>query len=741
MRVKRLLTVMTILVMFISVVRQNIVIAEDAVAMKSLQSESTQVVRAAQSDRLALDFNPRTAEIVVTDLSSGASWYSNPVDRDADQLAKGVKKMDLNAQLLLDYIDPLNKPFQLNNYTGSIQEKAFTWKQIESGIEVVFGFPKAGFSIPVQYSIRDDAFTASIVTERIEQRDKYSLVNIGLLPFFGAGGIEDEGYLFVPDGSGALIRFNNNKSIYRSFNERVYGGDQAIAVSENNRMTENIQLPVFGLKRGDHAMLAVIDQGAYQAGISAEVSRKSNQYNSVYSYLNMTEFESNAVMAGSLNEKTVVRAAKSMAGGIPFKLNYYFLSGDHADYSGMAERYRKYLVEDQGVKPSAALKASSGQIPLMLDFLGGVKKRETFLGIPYQTVKVLTSLSDLEAAADKLIAAGIGNLSIYYEGWAEGGMRGKVPVSLNAESKLGGDKKFRELARKLEERGVAFYPVMDPVNFYENGHGFYKFSDAAKSISRAPTLRSEFLLSNGTKNEKIPSWYLLKPESVLEALDRFTEAAEDKHWKRVALQGISSMVYSDFRRSSLSKNETGQIWEKSLQTTAKRIPALSFDSANAYTFATAESLTGVPLFASNFDLSDETIPFYSMAVSGLIPAYSEPINLMGSTGTYLLKLIETGTFPSYRFIARDSSLLLATAYDSLYSGDFELWLEDVKQQYGQLNEALSQIMGHPMIEHEKLADGVYRSSFANGKSAVVNYSEDSITVGGERIDAGGYRIY
>ncbi|BBH24204.1 hypothetical protein Back11_55490 [Paenibacillus baekrokdamisoli] len=711
---------------------------ESAVLTVSQGSQVGGTARVAQSGGLQLDFNPETAEVTVTDISTSTKWSSNPVDRANDKVAKGIKKMDLNAQLLVDYVDPLNKPFQLNNYIGSIKEKAFTWKQIQDGIEITFDFPKAGFSIPVQYALKKDAFTATIVSDRIQQRDKYRLVAINLLPFFGAGSTKDDGYLFVPDGSGALIQFNSSNSVYKSYNERVYGGDQAIDVSEQSRVKEDIRLPVFGLKRNDHAFLAVINQGAYQAGISAEGSGKSNQYNAVSSTFTMTEFETNTLMAGSLNEKQVVRGSQSIAGKQSFEVRYYFLNGQQADYSGMAVRYRDYLINDQGVKPVTAKQQAT--IPLMIDFLGGVQKRTTFLGIPYRSVEVLTSFKDLTAITQQLFESGMNNLAIRYEGWASGGMNGKVLTSLDADSKLGGNKAFRRLIQEMDRRGVAFYPVVDPVKFYKGGNGFYKFFDVTKSISRAPAVKNQYLLSNGTKDKTLSPWYLLKPESVNEALDRFSAAAKDKGLKHAALESIGSLVYSDFRRSMLSKDGTGQLWESGLDTAVSRIGGLSFDHPNAYTFIRAESLTDVPLASSGFDVEEESVPFYSIALSGLIPAFGEPINLVSDSKPYMLKLIETGTYPAYRFIARSGSLLAGSQFDSLYSGDFQAWFSDVKKQYNEINKALLPIAGQPIMHHEKLGEGVYRTTFANGKAVLVNYTNEPIKKDQQVIPPGGYVI-
>ncbi|WP_223067890.1 DUF5696 domain-containing protein [Paenibacillus caui] len=722
-----------------SAVRNTAAPAPSAVRSTAAAAVSAQgMERVAASRNLALDFNSQTGEIAVTDLRSGEVWTSNPQDLKEDKIAKGTKKMDLRSQLLLEYVDLQSKPFLLNNYTGSIKNKKFEWSKIDGGIEITFTFPKADMTIPVQYTISDDSFSAKILTDRITQGAKYKLVNISLLPFFGAGNLKDDGYLFVPDGSGALIRFNNNKQINKGYNDRVYGADQALTVTQQTAVKEDIKLPVFGIKKNDHAFLAVIHQGAYQAGITADVSRKNNQYNTVYSYLNGMESESNLILEGTANEKQVVRSSEPLFGTIPYEVKYFFLSGDQASYAGMAVRYREYLTEEQGAGAEALGKQD--QIPLLMTFLGGIKKRETLFGIPYSTVKALTSYKDLRKAAGVLKEKGLNNLLIKYEGWQAGGLRGKVTTSVKAESNLGGQKQFRKLANELKDEGVAFYPAVDPVHYYKGGNGFHKFWDVAKGISRGPALQYAFRLSDGTKNPKISPWYLLKPESVARALEKFAGSANRYGLSGVAYQGMGSTMYSDFRKRSLSKNQVGSLWQDGLKKASEGNFSMMFEHAAAYTFPFADRLTDVPLYASDFDVEDETVPFYSIVVSGLIPAFSEPVNLSSDPDHYMLKLIETGTYPSYRFIARDGDVLKGTVLDSLYSGNFDSWLDDVTKQYNTLNDAMREIMGRAIIGHEQLGPGVYRTTFEGGKSAIVNYTDEAVTVGAERVEADSYLV-
>lgn len=708
---------------------------------QAIAAQSGGAVRAADTGRLTLDYNPASAEIIVTDKASGAVWSSNPAGRDSDKLAKGAKKMDLSAQLLLDYVDDQNKPFQLNSYTGSVKEAQPVWTKVQDGIEVTYEFPKAGFTVPVRYTLSGGALSAAIVTEGIKQANKFKLVNISLLPFFGAASSANKGYLFVPDGSGALINFNNGKSSYKSYNERVYGGDQSLDLPIKTDQKETVRLPVFGMKKDDAAFIAVIHKGAYQAGIAAEVSGKNNSYNSIYSYLNLIEFETNLLLEGTLNEKQVTRSSQSMTGGVNYEVRYYFLNGEDADYAGMAGKYRSYLQDELGVKPAAADTGAGGKkLPLLVDFVGGVKKKDTFLGVPYNTVEVLTSFKDAGKAADRLLDDGIANLSVRFEGWTKGGAKDEIPVSLKAEGKLGGNKGFKSLVKELESKGVAFYPSVDPVKLYEGGNGFSKFWDAAKGISRAPALKYDYRLSDQTKNKDLKRWYLLKPDSVNEAIGRFTAAAAKGGLKHASLQTVGSIIYSDFRKDSQPKNVTGMAWESGLAEGHSNLGGLMFEQPNAYTFPYAQSLSDVPLFSSGFDTEDEAVPFYSIALSGLLPTYSEPINLSSMPQRYLLKLIETGTYPAYKLIARDSELLINTEFDSLYSADFNQLYEDITEQYDRLNEALGDVAGMSITNHEKLQEGVYRTTFENGKTAVVNYNDEMAAVGAESIPALGYLI-
>ena len=122
------------------------------------------------------------------------------------------------------------------------------------------------FRIPLEYKLLKDRLVVSVNPSEITYNDNgYYLVDVDVLPYFGAAGTEDNGYIFVPDGSGALIDLNNQKTNVTAYTANVFGDDLTKNFM-NDKLSEadaslSVKLPVFGLKKDDSAFLAVITDG------------------------------------------------------------------------------------------------------------------------------------------------------------------------------------------------------------------------------------------------------------------------------------------------------------------------------------------------------------------------------------------------------------------------------------------------------------------------------------------------
>ena len=102
-------------------------------------------------------------------------------------------------------------------------------------------------------------------------------------------------------------------------------------------------------------------------------------------------------MSGSNNEESVIMLSPQHNQFPYYEVAYFFLQ-ENAGYNEMASRYRRYLIEEKGMRQEASVEQES----MNLTFLGGVEVNKTFLGVPYRAVKALTTFEELRDTALEL---------------------------------------------------------------------------------------------------------------------------------------------------------------------------------------------------------------------------------------------------------------------------------------------------------------------------------------------------
>ena len=103
------------------------------------------------------------------------------------------------------------------------------------------------FNTTVFYSLEGDDLVVEIPFDEISYKTIYPITELTVLPYFGAGSTTDKGSLFVPEGGGALINFNNGKTRQNIYYSDVYGWDYAS--DRKATITETrAAIPVFGIK-------------------------------------------------------------------------------------------------------------------------------------------------------------------------------------------------------------------------------------------------------------------------------------------------------------------------------------------------------------------------------------------------------------------------------------------------------------------------------------------------------------
>ena len=688
-----------------------------------------EVILVAENDRLELHYDTVESQIILKDKLTQEEWRSTPDDIAQDKRATGVNKINRQSDLIVQYHNTSYATDQVNSYTGAIKKGDFTWELIENGVAIRYYFPKQGFVIPVQYVLEEDCLAASIISEGIEEgvwedpdtdpEKKQSVMNVALLPFMGAAGSDDEGYLIIPDGSGALIHFNNGRTGAAIYQQDVYGRADALTIRKAATTTYDVNMPLFGIVRNGRALMAVVENGDYQAQLNAMVNGQLTGYSNAYFAAQYIHMEANTIMPGSEHSTDVMLPTNTFRDMGNCTVRYYPLAAENATYADVAAAYRAQL----GLKESIADAATQ-----QLEMVASIPSIDTFLGVPYESVRVLTSYEQAAQTLRDFAAEGLNDLTLRYTGWSKQSVRGKMVTGLDLDNRLGGKKAFDGLRQEVKETGAEMVLAVDLIDIYEDGNGYWSLFAATDSVNSTAKQVPEFLQSTGYQDPEGKPWYLLSPDKVPEAARKLAENLSVQV-DGVSLSMLGNTVYSSFGKTGISRTSAGMYWQQALETLSGKIQTLSAKTASAYAFPYIEQVDATPCASSRFEVTDMEIPFYQLVTHGAMVLYTEPANEDGNVRKALLRAIEYGMYPSWRVIAGDTALLSGTDYASWHAASLDAWREEIKNTAAWM-APLGVYAGMQMTGHEQVTATLSVTTYANGDMVLVNYgSEDAEHLG------------
>ncbi len=597
------------------------------------------------------------------------------------------------------------------------------------------------FSIPLEYVLDGPNLLVRIPAKDIKYPievedligDKYTfpLLSIRLLEYFGAAGKDHEGYMLVPDGSGALIYLNNDRLSASGYNELVYGVDNACnTIKEVRRFPEPIRLPVFGLKQDDQAIFAIIEEGASLARIKADISGRINDYNRVFA-----EFSPIASASVSLS---VESDNVSFSGSVPtyqarmyegdFVVRYSFLSGDNANYMGMANYYRDYLISKYKLEPMVY----QDNIPFYLELVGAIDKREPILGIARDVIHPLTSFQQAKTILQDLSGQGIDNIKLKYSGWLSGGLNHDYPIKASVEKVLGKVDELQSLSDYMDAYGYELYPSVGFLNVYRNTifNSFNARTDASRLLNRLVARGYRYRLDVFEMSGSHTS-YVLSPRTLDRVVDGFLDNYQKLNLANISLFDMAAEVNSDFIddvKKMVDREQAVSIIEQQFRKMQDMGLKIMVDNGNSYAIPYADSIINMPTSGSSYHIVDEEIPFYQIVIHGLISYAGKPINLSASIQDDLLRMLEIGGYPYFIGSFEDSSEVKNTRYAYLYALHYDDWMESAAEIYQTANQVLRDVQAEQIVDHKRLMNNVYQTTYESGKSIIVNYNWEPVQV-------------
>ena len=703
----------------------------------------------AENEYLKLYTDTATANVAVYDKRDGSISYTNPVNADEDTVAKSANKNYLKSQFLLMYYNTSVSSASMDSYSKSVQTKNYTWEAIDGGIRYIYTVGEPAeikkedgtyFVVPLEYRLDEDSLVVNIPTSGIEEHGSGFIYRIQLLRYMAASTYTDTGYIVVPNGSGSLINFNNGKTSAAQYSQYIYGIDPLAANYTTLEETDDARLPIYALCYEDRSVLAIVEQGATTATISANVSGTYNDYNFVYPTF-ITRNTDNLVMFGNANTDTYVMEENLY--DINYQVRYCFLGSDYTGYSGVANYYREKLIADGSLK----VNASTGDIPFYYDIISGVKETGHFLGVQYLHVFSMTDFDEAEEIAKELSSSGITNQVMNLQGWFNGGYYHNTAKKINVISKLGGKSGLEDLNETLSSLGGELYA---DVCFQKVTFADKHFNSNAESsryygggyVAAFGLLDPTQLRNTSNLGYSENRYNLLSPKFLPRYVEKFASKITNYDIDGISLRDLGNTLQSDKKRTNVTDREQAlNIVKGQLDVLEGTNKNLMFDSANEYAFAYASDIINVPVDSNEFFICDESIPLYQMIIHGCIDYSSKLLNYTNSydSQTDLLKLIETGTSPHYQFTWSEASDMKDTGLNRFYATTFATLKEEAAEYYTYVNEALSEVSGAQMINH-RIEGDVRAVTYSNGITIYVNYGTSAASIDGITVDGLSYRL-
>lgn len=599
----------------------------------------------------------------------------------------------------------------------------------------------AGFLIPVEYTLTEKGFSATILTDKItSDSDNYKLTNVELLPWFGSCGSTDSGWLMVPDGSGAIIELAQKGGA--TYSQGLWGSDLAVESSVKATVMQNAGLPVFALHNGNEAFFAEVTGAAPAATINAETCGNEITQSHIYADFNIRAFDLSDI--GAIRKQAVfnIYASDYMA---EFPQVSYTLFGEAGTtYSDMANTYREQLVQ-RGVLE--ALPEENDKTVLYLDFTGYETTDESFLGISVEGQTVLSTIGEIETALKELEARGVSGYQIRLKAYANGGIYSRVSNGFQIDKNVGTIKELQALAQSLTEQGGTLYLENNISTVFTAGNSFKKMTHAVRGLKKTIVKAIDYDLIARTRAEAENKFYLTSPAYYDSLTENFIETLE-KESGDLSLYGYSwsdfgSKLYSDFHVAmAYDRTQAVHAATEAVRRAKDSFDRIITDGSNSYVLSETTAVLNIPLRSSFLSCESYSIPFYQMVIHGYVDYAGAPMNTGGDMEGNYLASVESGANLYYSFYTSDEEPLKETQAGTLiYPTYIAASYDKVEEQYKEFDELFAGLRNRIIVAHERAAEQVFVTTYEDGTQIAVNYGKTEETVNGRTVPARGFVMW
>jgi len=596
-----------------------------------------------------------------------------------------------------------------------------TYQLIDNGFSANLFFGESGISLTLKVYLNGEFLTVEIPNESITEGDVYKLRNLKVFPFLGAVYANSiPGYIMVPDGSGALIRYQDIDVHSDIYEFRYYGQDNSIQSALESE--PRLAFPVFGMVHGinQHGFISIIESGAEHGSLVVSPAKRNLKY--YYSY---NEFTYRSIYQTPLSESNATNQTGRLViekeiNSCDLIMHYQFLSGMEANYVGMANAYKDYLINQKSIYSRINV---SDPVEIFIDIIGS----ETKEGFIFDEYLTMTSINQLEQIITDLLANDVQPL-VVYKGYGSKGLTSMGMVTEGISSKLGSKQDIEALLEYIEANQVRLFFQIDPITVYQDAR-FSLYRDATRRINQ------NLLVSEGFTKTK----YFIAPTSVENALISSLDNLSKEQIENFALDSIGYLLNSHYPNSenSYDRSEVSAVYQELLASTNQDF--LIYQT-NDYLLEYTTDYILTPMSSSRYRIYSDTVPFVPYVLQGLMNKYSPYQNFNSSSRIELLKMVDFGVAPAYLLTWSSAYQLQNSELQQIYSSSYITWQERIISDYNYVHEGLDVIKAQTVVSRTYLDTGIYEITYDNGIKIIINYTNSAYDYLGDNISAISYKV-
>ena len=653
-----------------------------------------------------------------------------------------------NSILTVEYLAEGNNPKRISSssHTG-VSMDLLTFDD-ETHYAFDIDFRTLDIEIELNVYLTDKGIRFEVLDEDITGDGVGQMTGIVLAPFMGASGGaferfdlaeldygDDEifkekvpGYALVPDGSGNLIRFNDNDVKLEDYESTIYGDDPG----QGNHYYDEFygyvpfktsSMPVFGIAHGNNqaGFVAYSTSGDEYMQVVSMPEENLTYYNYTYPRFVYNKLYFQVYNKSGWGYLTTYEDRNHF----DLSIQYEFLTGTEgpsADYVGMAKAYRTYLIE-QGLLTEKTYGYNS--IPMRMDFLmSDVEK-----GITGYDNMVTTTTSGVDRILTDFTENGVDNINSGLLGWQDGGITLGHPGELDFSRQIGRKRDFESLIEEYNSVGI-------DISFSQD---YYMINEEMMNIRGNATRHTSTWYSRlQTYDIPIGLFYYARPEKSIEWMLYQTREFDKLNVASYTVTGSTNNLTSDYTDNML-RTESKQYMIDGFGELNDDV-LLNAYQPNMYLWQYTDRYLNTPIYGTQFLIETDTVPFLQLVLQGTMEMYGPYSNFSFYTQKDMLRMIDYNIYPSFVITEEPAYLLTDTLSRNYYSTEYELYEELMLQVYNTVDFALSNVINSEWTNRTVVENGIVVNEYDNGIEVVINYTDEAYTYDGVIIDPVSYQV-